>query len=201
MGKTILILGITGSIATGKSLVTELLRQKGAAVLSADQLARDVVAPGTETLAALVKMFGPQILTRAGALDRECLGRLVFADAEARQKMNKLMHPAIAQLAEDRLAVLAQTGVALVVYEAPLLYEAGAEKRVDKVLVVTLDPGLQLSRLVERDHLDVGEALQRIQAQMSQAEKKTRADYLIDNSGSLHDLQIQVDRLWAKLVG
>jgi dephospho-CoA kinase len=201
MGNTTLILGVTGSIAAGKSLVAELLRQKGAAVLSADQLAREVVAPGSKTLKALAVTFGTQVLRTTGALDRARLSRLVFADAEARQKMNELMHPAIAQLAEERLAEMTKTNAPLVVYEAPLLYEAGAEKRVDKVLVVTVAPGLQLSRLVERNHLDVVAAQQRIAAQMSQAEKAARADYLIDNSGSLHDLEVLVDQLWAELVG
>jgi len=201
MGKTTLILGVTGSIASGKSLVAELLRQKGAVVLSADQLAREVVAPGSKTLAALVERFGPQILTTTGALDRERLGCLVFADVEARKNLNELMHPAIAQLAEERLAEMTQTGAPLVVYEAPLLYEAGAEQRVDKVLVVTAAPEVQLERLLQRDRLDVNAAQQRIAAQMPQAEKAARADYRIDNSVGLLELELLVDQLWVELTG
>jgi dephospho-CoA kinase len=195
-----LILGVTGNIASGKSLVAELLRQKGAAVLSADQLARDVVAPGTAVLESLVKTFGRQMLTSAGSLDRERLGRLIFADGEAREKLNRLLHPAIAELAVQRLALLVQSGAPLVVYEAPLLFEAGAEKRVDKVLVVWLEPQLQLNRLMARDHLAEAEARQRLAAQMPQTEKISRADFLIDNSGSPADLVHKVDQLWSELV-
>jgi len=200
MGKLILILGITGSIASGKSLVTELLRKKGAAVLSADQLARELVEPGSRLLAELVIRFGSAILTADGKLDREGLGRLVFADEGERQSLNALLHPAIAQLSEQRLTELVKSGVPLVAYEAPLLFEAGGEQRVDKVLVVTVDAAVQLQRLIARDQLDEATARMRIAAQMSQQEKIARADYLIDNSGSLDDLEKEVDRLWVELV-
>ncbi len=199
MGNTNLILGITGSIASGKSLVAELLRQKGAFVLSADQLARELVEPGSPLLDRLATLFGVEILTENGELDRENLGRLVFDDEEARQKLNALLHPAIATLSEQRLAELVKNGAALIVYEAPLLFEAGAEKRVDKVLVVTVDPRIQLQRIVARDRLDEPAARLRVAAQMSQLEKAARADYLIDNSGSFTDLEKEVDRLWLEL--
>ncbi len=196
-----MILGITGSIASGKSLVAELLRKRGAAVLSADQLARELVEPGSPLLDELVLLFGVRILAADGALDRKSLGHLVFTDEAARQRLNGLLHPAIAQLSAQRLASLAKSGTALVVYEAPLLFEAGAEKRVDKVLVVTVDPEVQLQRLVQRDNLSLSAAHQRISTQMAQSKKATRADYLIDNSGSLADLEQKLDRLWLELVG
>lgn len=196
-----MILGITGSIACGKSLVAELLRKRGAALLSADQLAREVVEPGSSLLDELVTLFGEQILTLDGALDRDRLGRLVFADEAARLRLNALLHPAIAKLAEQRLAVLAGSGVLLVVYEAPLLFEAGAEGRVDRVLVVRIEPQLQLQRLMERDGIDAADARQRIDTQMSQQEKLDRADYIIDNSGSRDETQRQVETLWTQLVG
>jgi dephospho-CoA kinase len=194
-----LILGITGNIASGKSRVAELLRNRGAAVLSADQLARELVEPGSHLLDELVVMFGAQILSEDGGLDRESLGQLVFADEDARHRLNRLLHPAIAQLSEQRLTALVESGAALVVYEAPLLFEAGAEKRVDKVLVVTVEPDIQLRRLIERDLLDEPAAQMRIAAQMPQREKVLRADYLIDNSGSFADLDRAVDKLWIEL--
>ena len=199
MGNRNLILGITGSIASGKSLVAELLHKRGASVLSADQLAREVVEPGSPVLDSLVLQFGEEILTRAGELDRENLGRLVFADEDARQRLNALLHPAIAELSERRLFELVKSGAALIVYEAPLLYEAGAEKRVDKVVVVTVDPEVQLQRIVARDQLDESAARLRVAAQMPQEEKVARADYVIDNSGSITDLEKEVVRLWHEL--
>ena len=199
MGKRVLILGVTGNIACGKSSVVALLERKGAAVLSADQLAREVVAPGTALLQQLVQTFGTRILASDGRLDREILARLVFAEAGARQRLNALMHPAIGQLAEKRLAELSATGVPLIVYEAPLLFEAGAEKRVDRVLVVTIDSSEQLRRLVLRDGLEADEARRRMAAQMAQEEKVARADYLIDNSGSPVELEAKVDQLWKRL--
>jgi dephospho-CoA kinase len=199
MGNLILILGITGSIASGKSSVAELFRKKGAAVLSADQLARELVEPGSEILDKLVAQFGQQILTRDGTLDRDALGHIVFSDVEARQKLNAILHPAIAQLSEQRLAELQETGARLVVYEAPLLFEVGAEKRVDKTLVVTVDPDVQVQRLIKRDNLDESTAHLRVAAQMSQQEKVLRADYLLDNSANFAALEQRVDKLWHDL--
>jgi dephospho-CoA kinase len=199
MGNVNLILGVTGNIACGKSCVAEILCNKGATLLSADQLAREVVMPGTVLLDELVSQFGTQILTADGSLDRDNLGRRVFADETARLRLNVLLHPAIATLAEERLAELVASGAELIVYEAPLLFEAGAEGRVDKVLVVTINPEQQLRRLIARDHFDEIEAKKRIAAQMSQQEKAARADFLIDNSGSLAELECAVEKLWQKL--
>ncbi len=200
MGKTTLILGVTGNIASGKSQVAELLRQRGASVLSADQLAREVVAPGTRLLKALASEFGEKIIREDASLDRELLGRLVFADEARRQRLNALLHPAIARLAEEHLATLVASGPPLVVYEAPLLFEAGAESRVDKVLVVTISSVLQVERLMARDHCSLLEAQRRIAAQMPQQQKVARADYLIDNSGSFTELEQAVADLWQRLV-
>ena len=183
-GRRSLILGVTGGIASGKSLVVETFRALGALVVSADELAREAVRPGSETLHRLVGQFGREILLADGTLDRKGLAERVFADARARAALNRITHPAIAALAEQRLRELARHGGGLVVYEAPLLFEAGAEKRVDAVLVVRIDERLQLERLMRRDGLTEGQARARIAAQMPQTEKVARADYVIDNSGS-----------------
>jgi len=195
-----MILGVTGGIASGKSTVTEILASLGAAVVSADQLARQAVRPGSETLERLVGRFGPSILLPDGSLDRKALGSLVFADGRARKDLNAIVHPAIAALAEARLQELSSQGLPLIVYEAPLLFEAGAAKRVDAVLVVRLDEDQQLRRLRERDGLDERAARARIASQMPQEEKVARADFLVDNSGSLQQTEEQVRRLFNRLV-
>jgi len=194
-----MILGITGGIACGKSTVTEFFRAEGATIVSADELAREVVRPGSDVLQALVAVFGPEILRPDGELDRPTLAARIFADPAARAKLNRITHPAIAARAEARLQELRRQGVPLIVYEAPLLFEAGAEHRVDAVLVVTIDEEEQLARLVERDGLDLPAARSRIAAQLPLAEKVARADYVIDNSGTLDATSAQVRTLWQEL--
>lgn len=202
MSQDNLILGITGNIASGKSTIAGRFAQLGAALVDADQLARDVVAPGSPVLQQLVEHFGSDILRPDGQLDRERLGSIIFADPAARQELNRIMHPAIGELAVERLRQLKnKADIPLVVYEAPLLFEAGAEGRVDKVLVVKIDPQVQLQRLMRRDMIDEQVARQKINAQMPQAEKLTRADYVIDNSGTVEEALRQVDELWGTLVG
>lgn len=194
-----MILGVTGGIACGKTLVTHIFRQLGAAVVSADELAREVVAPGSPTLARLLEQFGPEILLPSGELNRAALGALIFADPEARAALNAITHPAIAALSVARLAQLTAADWPLVVYEAPLLYEAGAEGRVDAVLVVTVPEPLQLQRLMARDHLSEAAARERIAAQYPQAEKAARADYVIANDDSVAALEAKIRELFFRL--
>jgi dephospho-CoA kinase len=198
-GRRSLILGVTGGIASGKSLVTEIFRSLGALVVSADELAREAVLPGSETLDRLVGQFGRDILQADGSLDRKMLAERVFTNAGAREALNRITHPAIAALAEKRLQELSEQAGRLVVYEAPLLFEAGAEKRVDAVLVVRVDEPLQIERLMQRDGLTEGQARARIAAQMPQAEKVARADYVIDNSGSPEATSEQVRKIFRQL--
>lgn len=196
-----LILGITGNIASGKSLIAEAFARRGAALVDADQLARETVAPGTPVLQRLVERFGAAVLLENGELNRERLGQIVFSDPAAREELNRITHPAIAELAIERLQRLKEKpGVPLVIYEAPLLFEAGAEGRVDRVLVVKIDPQVQLHRLMARDGLDAVAAKQRIAAQMPQQGKLARADFVIDNSGSVAAALQQVDSLWERLI-
>ena len=202
-----MILGVTGGIASGKSTVARMLQELGAVVVSADELSRELVLPGSPVLKQLLQRFGEQILHGDGTLDRKRLGEQVFADPQARSDLEAIMHPAIARLSQHCLqqAVNQQRshdgfGDGLVVYEAPLLYEAGAEDRVDRVLVVTVADDLQLQRLQLRDQCDSASAQQRIEAHMSQHEKARRADYVIDNSSELEQLQRQVDALYAQLL-
>lgn len=195
-----LILGLTGGIAAGKSSVATMFAALGAVVVSADQLAREAVAAGTPALQALVATFGDGIVDGAGELDRAALAALVFADASARERLNAITHPAIARLAEARLDALRARRVPLVVYEAPLLFEAGAERRVDRVLAVVVDPQIQRLRLAERDRLPPQAIDARIAAQWPQSAKVARADYVIDNSGPLEETRRQVAVLYHLLL-
>lgn len=196
-----MILGLTGSIASGKSFVADTFVACGANLVSADLLAREVVNPGSPTLAKLVAAFGLDILTAEGSLNREVVAEKVFADPLARRRLESITHPAIAHLAECRLTELRNSPHDLIVYEAPLLFEAGAEGRVDQVLVVLVDPVLQVERLVRRDGLNEMEAKQRIDAQWPQADKVQKADFVIDNSGSPNQTRHAVTALYHYLVG
>lgn len=191
-----MILGLTGGIAAGKSTVADCFVDCGAILVSADLLAREVVNPGSPTLSRLVDAFGVDILTPGGSLNREVLAKMVFADPVARRQLESITHPAIAHLAECRLNDLNRSSHQLIVYEAPLLLEAGAESRVDQLLVIVVDPEEQLARLLQRDNLNEVEARQRIAAQWAQADKVQKADFVIDNSGSLPETRIMVAALY-----
>ncbi len=201
MGENVLVLGITGNIASGKSTVSKELAHRGAVVLDADQLAREVVASGSSALKKVVKLFGTEILQKDGDLDRDRLGQMVFADVKVRAMLNGIIHPEIAKKSIEQLQQLRETTAApLIIYEAPLLFEVGAENRVDKVLVVKIDPEEQIRRLMARDRLSEADARQRMNSQMQQEKKIIRADFVIDNSGTLAETQKQVDALWGELV-
>ncbi|MDW7644308.1 MAG: dephospho-CoA kinase [Desulfuromonadales bacterium] len=195
-----MVVGVTGGIATGKSAVVEQFRQLGAAVISADELAREIVRPGEEALVRLVARFGQDILQADGTLDRKALAEIIFADPAARQDLNRITHPAIARLAADRIASLQRQGETLVIYEAPLLFEAGAESRVDRIVVVTAPAAVQRRRLMARDGLDDQAAQARIAAQMPLADKVRRADFVVENAGSIDDLAAQVRELYGRLL-
>ncbi len=194
-----MVLGVTGGIASGKSFVADLFRCLGAAVISADELAREVVRPGGKVLERLVEHFGRSILADNGTLDRNALGKRIFTDEKQRHVLNALIHPAIASLAEQRLAEARRADHPLIVYEAPLLFEAGAQDRVDAVLVVKVDPQVQLKRLMERDGIDEASAHRKIAAQMPQAEKLARADFVIDNSADREQTRLQAAQLFERL--
>ncbi|WP_321389091.1 dephospho-CoA kinase [uncultured Desulfuromusa sp.] len=200
MDGNVLILGITGNIASGKSTVSKELARRGAVIVDADQLAREVVESGSSALKKIVDVFGSEVLKNDGRLDRDKLGQMVFADVKVRAMLNRIVHPEIAKKSTERLQELKQReGVSLIVYEAPLLFEVGAEARVDKVLVVKIDPVEQLKRLQVRDGLSEAAAKERMAAQMPQQQKISRADYVIDNSGSVEETIHQVDSLWPRL--
>jgi len=194
-----MVLGLTGGIATGKSSVAKIFLELGAVVICADGLAREVVAAGSSTLRQIAEYFGVRVLLTDGTLNRSLVAELIFGDPQARSALNRITHPAIAALAAKKLQEAERGGASLVIYDAPLLFEAGADRQVDKVLVVAVDGETQLRRLMARDGLGREQALARVEAQMPLAEKIARADFVIDNSGSPDETRIQVSTLMKRL--
>lgn len=194
-----MVLGVTGGIASGKTTVAQAFKELGAVVVSADELAREIVSPGCSTLRQIAEYFGSRALLADGTLNRPFLAELIFNDNEARRALNRITHPAIAALAGKRLREAERGGAPLVVYDAPLLFEAGADRQVEKVLVVAVDEEVQLRRLMARDGIGREQALARIAAQMPLTEKIARADYVVDNSGSPEETRRQVSALMERL--
>lgn len=191
-----MVVGLTGGIASGKSSVAALLAARGAVIIDADVLAREVVAPGTPLLAQVAARFG-DVLAADGSLDRAALGRIVFADLEARRDLEAMIHPAVRRRAAE-LEAQAPDG-SVVVHVIPLLVETGQQDRFDRVVVVDVDPDTQLRRLRDRDQADIPAAQARISAQATREQRLAAADIVIDNSGSPADLDGRVDALWERL--
>jgi dephospho-CoA kinase len=177
-----LLVGLTGGIATGKSTVSEMLRGLGCVVIDADQLAREVVAPGEPALAAVAREFG-DVLTPDGALDRKKLAAIVFADPARRRQLEAILHPAIRARFLARLATLQAEGFdGVVIWDAPVMIESGGHTQMDRLIVVVTDADTQRARLVARDG-DAADGERRIANQMPLADKAALADYVIDNGG------------------
>ncbi len=192
--------GLTGSIAVGKSFVVECFRELGCHVLDADKTAREVVEPGTLGLQKVIYEFGIDILQPNGSLDRKKLGAIVFADQEKRELLNSIVHPLVIESQDQWLADREREdpdGIAII--DAALMIESGGYKRFDKRIVVWCEPEVQLQRLMSREDLNEAEAKKRIASQMAQEEKKRFADFLIDTSSGFDDTRRQVDLLYAKL--
>jgi dephospho-CoA kinase len=192
--------GLTGSIAVGKSYVCACLRELGAFVLDADQTAREVVAKGSKGLQMIAEKFGAEVLTATGELDRAAMGALIFADEEKRLLLNSIVHPLVFE-AQNRWLLEKELenprGVAVI--DAALMIESGGYKRFTKLVVVWCEPEIQLQRLMLRNNLSAAEALKRIGAQMPQAEKKRYADFLIDTSGGFETTRQQTAEVFEQL--
>ena len=192
-------IGLTGNIASGKSAVADVWRGMGAALIDADVLAREAVAPGTAGLARVVEAFGARILRDDGALDRAALRAVVFEDAAARERLEAIVHPEVARLRLAREADLAAAGERIVVHVVPLLFEVGMEKAFDEVVLVDAPEAVRLARLVELRGLDEAEAGRMIAAQQPAAHKRGRATRVIDNAGTLDALHEQARTVWQEL--
>ncbi|EAD2805060.1 dephospho-CoA kinase [Listeria monocytogenes] len=189
MGKTI---GLTGSVATGKSTVSNMIQQAGIPLVDADIAARKVVEPGTEGLKEIVAYFGGEILLADGTLDRAKLGEIIFKDKEKREKLNEITHPRVKDYMLEARERFFRSGEELVFFDIPLLFESHLESLVDQIVVVWTTPETELKRLMERNDLTKEDALRRIESQMGIDEKARKADFVIDNNESLEKTQKQV---------
>lgn len=190
-----MILGLTGGIATGKSTVTAMLRERGIPVIDADQIAREVVEPRKPAYEAIVRHFGRDILLEDGQLDRKKLGEVVFSDEAERQKLNAIVHPEVRRVMRQEAEAAEANGAQIVFMDIPLLYESKLQYLVEKIVVVYAPSDMQLARMMERDELDEEQAKKRLRAQFPIDQKKLEADFLIDNSQSREETQRQVEEL------
>jgi dephospho-CoA kinase len=191
------LVGLTGGIASGKSHVANLLEQLGASVIDADDVARQVVEPGSSGLVQVVGAFGYEVLLPSGELDRKKLGEMVFSDPEKRVELEGILHPLIKIRTTE---LIGHQKKAIVVYAVPLLVEAKVDYPFDAVITVESGADNQISRLISSRGLSETEAIQRIQAQTSAAEREAIADYVIDSSGTKDQTKEQVKRVWEQLV-
>ena len=193
------LVGLTGGIASGKSTVAKILGRLGAAIVDADALSREVVAPGHDGWNELVAAFGRDVVQADQTLDRQKLRTLIFNNPEARKKLEAIIHPRVRALAEQRIREHKDAGFVVVVYEVPLLFEGNLQQWLRPVILVACDVNIQRQRLQARDGLDATAAQKHIDAQMSLEEKRRLADYVIENDGTLADLESQVRAVLAKI--
>ena len=195
-----LLVGLTGGIGSGKSEVSQLLAAHGAVIVDADLIAREVVRPGSPGLSAVVDEFGTDVLAKDGSLDRDRMAAIVFADPDARARLNGIVHPLIGTRTFELIAAAAEADPhAVVVNDFPLLVEAGVQDRYDVIVVVATEPQTQIARLVEQRGMTEVDATARIAAQAPLADKVAIADYVIDNDGDRTALAQRVREVWADL--
>jgi dephospho-CoA kinase len=190
-------IAVTGGVGSGKSEVARLLAARGATVVDADAIAREVVAPGTPGLRAVLEEFGPDVAAQDGSLDRARLAALVFSDDAARRRLEAIVHPLVAARAQELLDAVPVDEVA--VYDVPLLVERGLAHGFDTVVVVDVPVETQIERLVRGRGMTEADARARLAAQASRAERLALADIVLDNSGTRADLVVRVDELWERL--
>jgi dephospho-CoA kinase len=194
-----LVVGLTGGIASGKSTVSRFLREAGIPVICADELAREAVKPGSPGLDEIRRVFGNEVVDRDGVLDRKAVGKIVFDDESKRKALESIIHPRVSEGKDRILAALEEQGNPLAVVDVPLLYETGWERYCDLVIVVFVPSNTQEERLMTRDGISREEAAARIGAQMPIQKKKEMADRIVDNTGDLAHTHAQVERLVEEL--
>jgi dephospho-CoA kinase len=193
------LFGLTGGIASGKSAVAARLRQRGVPIIDADQLAREAVAPGSDGLSDIVKLFGDGVLLPDGTLDRKKVAAAVFGDDEKLRALNAIVHPRVSTLTFKAAARFRDEGEALVCYEAALIVENGLADAFRPLIVVSAPEDVQVARATSRDGSTPDEARARIRAQMPLADKVAAADYVIENTGSIADLQRRTDDILTEI--
>lgn len=194
-----LYVALTGNIASGKSTVARDLVSRGATLIDADQLARDVVAPGSPALEAIAERFGPDVIRADGTLDRAAMRHRVFGDPAARDALNAIVHPGVRQLRARRLEEARARGDRIVIADIPLLFELDMQRDFDAVILVDADEAVRLGRLVTTRGLSETDAQAMIDAQMPSARKRAESTWIIDNNGALDALAPQLDALWRQL--
>ncbi|WP_285851921.1 dephospho-CoA kinase [Sporosarcina luteola] len=190
-----MIIGLTGSIATGKSTVSRMLKQKGFPIVDADEISRLVVEPGSPVLDRIAQAFGADVLLPDGALNREKLGSLIFNDEEKRKMLNGIVHPAVREEMIRQKEEWLDKGANTVIMDIPLLFESKLQSYVDKILVVSATPTIQRERLIARNGYSTEEADARINSQLPIAEKELGADAIIINNGTLEETENQLDEI------
>ena len=190
-----MIIGLTGSIASGKSTVDNMLREYGLPIVDADVVARDVVEPGTPTLAAIAESFGEEILLEDGSMNRERLGQIIFHDPAKRKVLNDLIHPAIRLEMTRQREELIEAGATHVVMDIPLLFESKLQHFAEKILVVAVSEEVQLERLMARNNLSKEDAVARIQSQLPMSVKVQGADAVVYNDGTIEQTRTQLESI------
>lgn len=190
---------LTGNIASGKSTVARVWRGMGALVVEADDLARRAVEPGTQALEAIARRWGPGVLGEDGRLDRAALRQIVFRDADERARLEQIVHPEVKRLRAEEFAAAEAAGAPIVVADIPLLFEVGLEREFDLVVVVDAPEAVRLDRLVGDRGLEPGEARRMIEAQMPSARKRAHAHLVIDNTGTVSELEARAREVWSEL--
>jgi len=194
--------GLTGGIVSGKSTVAKMFKQLGAQIIDADKIARSIVQPGEKAWQSIVENFGRGILSDNQELNRKELARIVFADKEKLETLNRITHPEITAIIKDKIERMRRKNItkeSICIVEAPLLFEAHLEEMMDKIIVVYLNREEQIRRLLLRNNLTQQEAIDRIESQMPLEEKVQRADYIIDNCTSINQTKKQVKQVWSEL--
>jgi len=194
-----LLIGLTGNIASGKSEVARMLAERGATLIDADVLAREAVRPETQALRDIVKRWGKDVLKKDGSLDRKALRQIVFADQSELDALNRIVHPGVTRLRDREIAAAKERGDPIVVCVIPLLFERNLVEEFDAIVLVDAPRPIRLERLVTTRGLEETDAMNMIASQMPAELKRARADYVIENTGSLDDLEHDVDTLWSSL--
>jgi len=194
-----LLIGLTGNIASGKSEVARMLAERGATIIDADELAREAVGPETQALKDIIRRWGKDVLSDDGSLDRAALRQIVFADQNELDALNRIVHPGVTRLRDREIARAKERGDQIVVCVIPLLFERNLVEEFDAIVLVDAPRPLRLERLVATRDLEETDAMNMIAAQMPAELKRARADYCIDNTGAIEDLERDVDALWSSL--
>lgn len=193
-----MIIGLTGSIASGKSTVSEILQEKGFPIVDADKIARQVVEPGTSVIKEIGEYFGDEVLNEDGSLNREKLGERIFKNEAERNKLNSIIHPVIRNEMIRQKEQWISRGADTVIMDIPLLFESKLQSFVEKIIVVSVAPKIQKQRLIARNKLNELEAADRINSQLPMVEKEAGADAVIDNNGTIEETKMQIESILDK---